>query len=395
MPRSDALVSASSRSYRPVSPGCYCSYMEKRKSGRGTLASLAAELGVSRTTVSNAYNRPEQLSPALRKKILLAAERMGYPGPDPTARSLRTRRTGTIGVLFTDHLSYAFEDLASVDFLAGMAEASFGSRSSLTLIPAGPDGDSGIDPHALLAGAVVDGFVVYSVASDDPYLKAALQRRLPLVLCDQPADTDLPFVGIDDYHAIAPAAEAVLRAGHRRIGVLCIRLDRKRNDGIVHAQRLSSARLHVQRARVQGVLDVLAAGGIDPRSVPIVERHINDAANNIDAARELLELHPDLTAIICTTDSMALGALSYARAQGISVPEQLTITGFDGISTALSAQVSTVIQPNRAKGAAAGQLLEQLIDASLADSAEPEAPTPRKILQTSFYAGSTIAAPRS
>ncbi|AKK03951.1 LacI family DNA-binding transcriptional regulator [Corynebacterium epidermidicanis] len=366
--------------------------MSKRRSGRGTLASLAAELGVSRTTVSNAYNRPEQLSPALREKILATAERIGYPGPDPTARSLRTRRTDTIGVLFTDHLSYAFEDLASVDFLAGMAEASFGSHVSLTLIPAGPDGESGINPPQLLSRAVVDGFVVYSVACDDPYLEAARMRRLPIVVCDQPNDTDLPFVGIDDREAIKPAAEAVLAAGHRNIGILAIRLDRKRNDGPVDEARLASARLHVQQARVQGALEVLAAAGIDPNSVPVVERHINDAPNNIDAARELLETHPELTAVICTTDSMALGVLEYARQRGIRVPEDLSVTGFDGISTALQRDVTTIIQPNRAKGAAAGHMLHLLIDAHLADR---EVEVPRKILKTSFYAGSTVASARS
>ena len=55
-----------------------------------TLASLAAELGVSRTTVSNAYNRPDQLSAPLRARVLEAARRLGYPGPDPVARSLRS-----------------------------------------------------------------------------------------------------------------------------------------------------------------------------------------------------------------------------------------------------------------------------------------------------------------
>jgi len=63
-----------------------------------TLASLAAELGVSRTTVSNAYNRPDQLSPQLRKRVLETAQRMGYPGPDPVARSLRTRKAGAVRV---------------------------------------------------------------------------------------------------------------------------------------------------------------------------------------------------------------------------------------------------------------------------------------------------------
>ena len=78
--------------------------MSKRST---TLASLAAELGVSPTTVSNAYNRPDQLAPATRERILAAAAEHGYTGPDPTARSLRTRRQGSLGVLLTEHLSYA------------------------------------------------------------------------------------------------------------------------------------------------------------------------------------------------------------------------------------------------------------------------------------------------
>ena len=90
--------------------------MVKRSPVRKTLASLAAELGVSRTTVSNAYNRPDQLSPELRERILTAARAHGYSGPDPMARSLRTRRVGSIGVVLTEDLSYAFEDAASVDF---------------------------------------------------------------------------------------------------------------------------------------------------------------------------------------------------------------------------------------------------------------------------------------
>ena len=61
---------------------------------RATLASLAAELKVSRTTISNAYNRPDQLSADLRERVLATAKRLGYAGPDPVARSLRTRRAG-------------------------------------------------------------------------------------------------------------------------------------------------------------------------------------------------------------------------------------------------------------------------------------------------------------
>lgn len=372
--------------------------MVKRTRTGGTLASLAAELGVSRTTVSNAYNHPDQLSLALRERILAAAEARGYPGPDPTARSLRTRRVGSVGVLLTEHLSYAFEDFASVDFLAGMAgysEESYGSEATLTLIPVGPESAEDERTAAALVGrAVVDGFVVYSVAEDDPHLAAARARRLPLVICDQPTDIpDLPFVGIDDRAAIAPAARALVGAGHRRIGVLTIRLDRRRHDGHVDPALLPGMGMHVQRSRVLGALDVFAAAGIDVATVPVVTRHINDRANSVDAARELLETHPDLTAVLCTTDSMAFGVLEYAHHRGLRVPADLSVTGFDGIELALFRGLTTVVQPNKEKGAAAGHMLKQLIDDRVGD--RPSADTaPRQLLDTVFHPGTTVGPPR-
>src|ERR687888_1056443 len=87
-----------------------------------TLASLAAELGVSRTTVSNAYNRPDQLSPELRRRVLATAKRLGYPGPNPLAATLSRGRVGAVGLLFDDPLPYAFTDPAAVVFFAGIAE---------------------------------------------------------------------------------------------------------------------------------------------------------------------------------------------------------------------------------------------------------------------------------
>ncbi|MDK4334551.1 MULTISPECIES: LacI family DNA-binding transcriptional regulator [Corynebacterium] len=379
--------------------------MVKRSPTRKTLASLAAELGVSRTTVSNAYSRPDQLSPATRERILAAAKARGYPGPDPTARSLRTRRAGSVGVLLTEHLSYAFEDMASVDFLAGMAEASAGAQTTLTLIPAGPEGEA--EATSLVGSAAVDGFVVYSVAAGDAYLAAARGRGLPLVVCDQPTDAGLPFVGIDDRAAIAPAARALIDAGHRHIGILAIRLRLQRHDGPISWQEVQDAEMHVQRSRVMGALDVFAEAGIAPETVPVVTQHINDAHTTRAAAELLLDAHPELTAVLCTTDSMALGVLAYARERGLSVPEDLSVTGFDGIDAAQRLDLATVIQPNKAKGAAAGHMLEKLI-AGATDTAgaarakagavsrgvdEAQA-VPRRVLQTRFAPGKSVTVPR-
>src|SRR5256885_9401960 len=129
-----------------------------------TLASLAAELGVSRTTVSNAYNRPDQLSPELRRRVLETARRLGYPGPDPVARSLRTRKAGAVGLLLTENLSYAFRDPAALGFLEGLALACEGAGQGLHLVPASPGRDDVAAGHR--AGG--DGVGGYSGAGADP-----------------------------------------------------------------------------------------------------------------------------------------------------------------------------------------------------------------------------------
>src|SRR4029078_5595220 len=104
---------------------------------RATLASLAAELKVSRTTISNAYNRPDQLSTDLRERVLATAKRLGYPGPDPVARSLRARRAGAVGLMITDPLNYSFSDPAALDFVAGLAESCEEAGQGLLLVGVG------------------------------------------------------------------------------------------------------------------------------------------------------------------------------------------------------------------------------------------------------------------
>ena len=90
---------------------------------RVTLKTIADAVGVSRTTVSNAYNRPDQLAPELRDRILNAARELGYAGPDPAARRLRSGRRDAVGLLLTEGLSGAFTDPAAIILLQGIARA--------------------------------------------------------------------------------------------------------------------------------------------------------------------------------------------------------------------------------------------------------------------------------
>jgi DNA-binding LacI/PurR family transcriptional regulator len=337
--------------YRPVMP------RSRHPRRQATLASLAAELKVSRTTVSNAYNRPDQLSTELRERVLEAAKRRGYPGPDPVARSLRTRKAGAVGLLLTEALSYSFRDPAAMSFLAGLAESCEAAGEGLLLIPAGPGRDD-VQSAAVVQQAGVDGFVVYSVADDDPYLAAVLERRLPMVICDQPREIEgASLVGIDDRGAMRKIADYLLSLGHKDIGVICMRLGRDQRDGVAGSDRLDSPKFHVQRERIAGVRDALASAGLDPRSLTVIERAEHSSRSGHSGAEQALATNPRITALLCTTDVLALGALDFARWRGIDVPGQLSITGFDGVDEALREGLTTVRQPAEEKGRRAGALL--------------------------------------
>ena len=106
---------------------------------RVTARDVAAELGVSAKTVSNAYSHPDQLSAELRGEILAAAARLGYAGPDPVASGLRRGRVGAIGVAYANRLSYAFDDPATRELLGGMTSVAESAGVGLLLLPGSAD----------------------------------------------------------------------------------------------------------------------------------------------------------------------------------------------------------------------------------------------------------------
>ena len=329
---------------------------------RATLASLAAELKVSRTTISNAYNRPDQLSADLRERVLATAKRLGYAGPDPVARSLRTRRAGAIGLLLTEPLDYSFSDPAALDFVAGLAESCEAAGQGLLLVAAGPN-RSVADGTAAVLSAGVDGFVVYSASDDDPYLPVVVQRALPLVVVDQPKDVPgASRVCIDDRAAMRSVAEYVIGLGHRDIGLLTMRLGREwphtdHGPAVADPDRVKTPHFHVQRERILGVYEAMNNAGLQTDSLTVVESYEHGTTSGGAAAEVALGVNPRITALMCTADVLALSAMDYLRARGIYVPGQMTVTGFDGIPDALARGLTTVKQPGLEKGRRAGYLL--------------------------------------
>ena len=184
-----------------------------RAAGNVTLVTVARAVGVEPMTVSNAYHRPRKLTPALRERILETARTVGYPGPNPAARSLRRGRAGSIGLLFGEALTYAFQDPVAVEFVRGLAEGTARHNTVLQLIAA-LDADEQ-EGASLLANAIVDGLVAWTLPERHPLLRLARERNIPLVTHGSPRLGGVPFVGIDDRAAARAAADHLVALGHR------------------------------------------------------------------------------------------------------------------------------------------------------------------------------------
>ena len=321
-----------------------------RVEGKVTLATVAGAVGVSPMTVSNAYNRPRKLSPALRERILEAARDLGYPGPDPAARSLRRGRAGSIGLLFGEALAYVFRDPGAVDFVRGLAEGTAQDNTVLQLIAA-----LDVDTHegaALLANAIVDGLVVWSLPDRHPLLRVARERGIPLVAHGGPRLDGVPFVGIDDRSAARAAAEHLLRLGHRSVAVVAFPFGPSR-----HARRRDPATLARPRYRV--TRERLVGYRAAAESLDIYEVAVNSRDEGRRAALALLRSTPRPTAVLAMSDELALGVLAAARELGLRVPEEISVVGWDDSPSARAADpaLTTVGQSLYDQGRTCARLL--------------------------------------
>ncbi len=290
-----------------------------------TLRTIADAVGVSRTTVSNAYNRPDQLAPALRDRILGTAHELGYWGPDPAARRLRSGRRDAVGLLVSD-LSGTLTDPASVMVLQGIARATEDAGVALLLVP----------ERGGVRDAVVDAFCLYALAAEHPSVAAARERGVPLVVVDAPRIEGHAFVGSEDRRGARLAVEHLLALGHRRFALL--------TTSAVHQDRLAGYREALEAAGVERARYELAA---------------NLPERGLEGGRLALAAEPRPTALIAATDQLALGALEAAGEAGLRVPDEVSVIGFDDIPGAAWSRpaLTTVRPPLLEKGEVAGRLL--------------------------------------
>ena len=336
-----------------------------RSNARPTLARVAELAGVSVSTASLAFSGAGPITAETRDKVLAAAAELGYSGPNPLGRQLRSGRSGIVGVVLGDQPGRAFRDPVAVKVLDGLVDVLGTEDLGVLLIPgvravASPraEGDDAppvpaVDP--LLESAAMDvAVLVWGVLTDDATLAALRRRDVPVVVGEGGRVEGAPLVALDDRAGTALAVRHLQELGHTRIAEITLPLDAAERSGPIDATRLAQADRTSTRHRLAGVRDAVEPVISWETPASLVE-HGRDAATEILGAWVPETERP--TAIVAHSDLLAAGAVIAARELGLRVPEDVSVAGFDGIDLPwLSPDVLTSVhQPLQAKGAALGR----------------------------------------
>ncbi|MDP5130062.1 MAG: LacI family DNA-binding transcriptional regulator [Paraglaciecola sp.] len=316
-----------------------------------TLKSLAKHLGVSVATVSNAFNRPDQLSTELRRHILAESEKLGFGGPNATARSLRTGRSDMIAVLLSDTLEYSMSDPVANQLIKGIASVLQENEKDMLLL-------TGAKLLHSAAESLPDGFIIYGYPMNQDQL-IRIQKSGKPIIC---IDCNLPGVGavnIDDYRYAYDIAHYALKKHLGKVAIIGLRLVESDRVCRMQANELFDRSVSISHRRLDGYLAAAAELQRDIPAEQVWHTPLNTYYFAEIAAREALTQHPRPEILLCMSDRIALAALSVARELGLRVPDDLCLVGFDGIDEAERTfpRITTVAQHSDEKGRTAARLL--------------------------------------
>ncbi|WP_405874150.1 MULTISPECIES: LacI family DNA-binding transcriptional regulator [unclassified Streptomyces] len=272
---------------------------------RATIHDVAQLAGVSRQTVSRAVNDKGEIDPATKERVLEAARLLNYR-PSRFARGMVRKGTFTTGLVIPDLMNPFFPEVA-----AGVLEAA--EQRGWQVVVWDSRTDEAREREALDALSHQADAVVGYFKNDDEVLARHL-GGVPLVLLERgPQQTRFGAVGIDVAAGLEQGMAHLVRAGHRRIGML----DGERDFA---GPRLEAFLHEIRRHGL----------AVDDSSIVLCPEH-SVAGGEAGAAR-LLDARPDLTAVVGFNDLIAIGAMRVARGRGRRIPDDLAVLGFDGLS---------------------------------------------------------------
>jgi LacI family transcriptional regulator len=310
-------------------------------STRATMADVARDSGVSLMTVSRVINDKADVSEETRQRVLEVIDRLGYR-PSGIARSLATRRTGTVGLVVPDISNPFFSDVAR-----GVTTEAYREDYNVFLCSSEENGQRELDLLHSLEEKRIDGLILCSSRLNDDVLAAVLARFPSAVLINRRSGN--PQVGTvlaDDESGARLLMAHLLSNGRRRIGFLA-------------GPPLS----HSGSARLRGYQAALAVAGL-PCEDALVQPCTPMVSGGHAAALALLAAQPQISALFCYNDLVAVGALQACVRLGRRVPDDVAVTGFDDIPLAalMTPPLTTCCVPRYELGVRATQMLLTQID---------------------------------
>lgn len=302
-----------------------------------TIADVAAKAGVGASTVSRVLNGSTRVSADTRARVLAAIDLLDYR-PSPLAQGLSRGRCRTIGVVVP-----FFTHASAVERLRGVLAALEDSDYDLVLFNVESLRQREEHLAALSRRDRADGLLIVSLPPPAGSLERLARAGVPVVLLDVRRRHEVPTVIIDDVEGGRIATRHLVDLGHERIA-------------FVGEEPDNPLGFTASKDREQGYRETMAAAGLMVRNGYVRHGpHVRQAARRL--ATELISRADRPTAIFASSDVQALGVMEAARAQGLTVPGDLSVVGFDDIEVSSYAGLTTVRQPLYEGGRSAAELL--------------------------------------
>ncbi len=301
-----------------------------------TIHDVAEEAGVSVATVSHVINETRYVSPELTKKVKQAMDKLGYQR-NSVARSLKTQKTHTIGLIVSDITNPFFSQL-----LRGVEKIA--TSESYTLIICNTD--ETLEKEELYLDVMkqnqVDGFIIAPTGKNDGKLRSFLEQDLPFVFVDRKIDNiSVPSVLSENVKGAKKATEHLLEENHTRIGIV---------SGL--------GSVTTTRERIRGHVEALEKHGISFEE-SLLKRGNSQVQGGFNAARRLLKMEEPPTAIFSTNNLMTIGVMQFLKKNGIKCPTDIAVVSFDDFewSNAFEPTLTTVAQSPHEIGSRAAEIL--------------------------------------
>jgi LacI family transcriptional regulator len=295
---------------------------------KATIYDVAKQAGVSIATVSKVINRKGRISKETRTKVLRIMDELNYK-PSVVASALTGKQTYTLGLLLPDLANPFFAEIAR-----NVEDHAHKMGFSVMICST----DNTIEREelniSLFQQKSVDGIILATGVQNGGMIKE-LQKSLPMALIARDIPTlTIDTVLVDDYIGGSLATNHLIEFGHRQIGIIT-------EDMIVMSSK----------ERTRGYLNALESAGIphNPELIKIIDFDVQSAK---EAAGELIDAHPEMTAIFACNDLFGAAVIKAARERGLSIPGDLSIVGFDNtlLAEIIDPPLTTIAQPIREMG---------------------------------------------